>query len=121
MNTRCTIDDMGHIIEKEYEHFVDLTTEEVKKICKEVADDVCEKIKETAPVDTGKYKKSWSVDETSKSRQGASYTVHAGQYQLTHLLENGHAKRGGGRTRSFPHISVGEELAITEIKQRIGG
>ena len=31
------------------------------------------------------------------------------------LLENGHAKRGGGRTRSFPHIAPGEALAEKEL------
>ena len=52
---------------------------------------------------------------------GVTYTVHSKtQYQLTHLLEYGHAKRGGGRTKAQPHIIKGEELAIKELKEKAG-
>lgn len=117
---KCSIDEMGNLIQKEFEEYVELTADEVKTICKEVAEDVCEKIKETAPVDTGAYKKSWEITQTSNTSMGTVYTVHARKYQLTHLLENGHAKRGGGRTKAQPHISKGETLAIQELKQKAG-
>lgn len=115
------VDEMGNAIAKEFEEYVELTTEEVKNICKEVADDCKRKIQEEAPVDTGQYKKSWNVSETEKSRMGVTYTVHSKKrYRLTHLLEYGHAKRGGGRTKAQPHISKGENLAIKELKEKAG-
>lgn len=116
-----SIDEMGNAIAKEFEQYVDLTADEVKKIVAEVAEDVKEKIQEEAPVDTGAYKKSWIVTQTKKSSLGAEYTVHSKEkYRLTHLLEFGHAKRGGGRTKAQPHIAKGENLAISKIKQKIG-
>ena len=119
---KVSIDEMGNAIAKEFEEYVELTTEEVKSICKEVADDCKKKIEDEAPVDTGRYKRSWNVTETEKKRMGVTYTVHSKtQYRLTHLLEFGHAKRGGGRTKAQPHISKGEDLAIKEQKEKAGG
>ena len=61
------------------------------------------------------------LTQTENNSLGTVYTVHARKYQLTHLLENGHAKRNGGRTKAQPHIAKGETLAIKELKQKAGG
>ena len=54
--------------------------------------------------------------ETSDSIQ---IVVHSKRYQLTHLLEFGHAKRGGGRTRAFPHIAPVEQAGIEQLTRDI--
>ena len=116
-----SVDEMGNAIQKEFEEYVEHTASEVKKIVKEVADDVKEEIQDHAPVDTGAYKKSWTATKTEESSLGAQYTAHSVKhYRLTHLLEFGHAKRGGGRTKAQPHIAKGESLAISEIKKEMG-
>jgi hypothetical protein len=62
---------------------------------------------------TGKYRKGWRL-----KKDGNHYVVHnATDYQLTHLLENGHASRNGGRTEAFVHIKPVDDMVATEFEE----
>lgn len=67
---------------------------------------------------TGKYAKGWtSTVETGRvSAQGTIYNKTPG---LPHLLENGHALRGGGRTPGRPHIKPVEEALVREFESKV--
>ena len=66
------------------------------------------------------------MKKTKETANSLEITVHSkNRYQLAHLLEYGHAKRGGGRTKAQPHIAPAEEAAISQlerdIKRSLGG
>lgn len=54
---------------------------------------------------TGAYNKGWARKITKKRLYATAQVYNKDRGHLTHLLEFGHAKRGGGRTRAFPHIA----------------
>ena len=70
---------------------------------------------------SGKYIKAFKIErvKTSIMSVGRRWYVQAPYYRLTHLLENGHATRNGGRTRAFPHIQYGEEFAQKNYEEFI--
>ena len=97
-----------------------LATSDMKKAVKKAGNDVRKEIQSTAPKDTGAYAKSWAVKTTMESAEKLEVTVHSkNRYQLAHLLEFGHAKRGGGRTKAQPHIAPAEENGINALEKAI--
>lgn len=68
---------------------------------------------------TGKYAAGWT-QRTYKGRTGAEGTIYNARLPgLAHLLEHGHAKRGGGRTQPREHIKPVEEQIIKEFEEKI--
>lgn len=66
-----------------------------------------------------RYDRSWDILKKTQKRNGITYIVHSDMPWLPHLLEWGHAKANGGRTRDFPHVSDAEKNAVTELEKRI--
>ena len=86
----------------------------------EVAKEATKKLKQTSPKRTGQYAAGWTY-KVEKGTVTNSAKVYGKKktYPLAHLLENGHAKRGGGRTAPIVHIKPVEEWAISEVEKRI--
>ena len=66
-----------------------------------------------------KYAGGWrSVSE--RNRYGATVTIYNGRLPgLPHLLEHGHAKRGGGRVDGRAHIAPVEEKLVTDFEKKV--
>jgi hypothetical protein len=126
MSRTVSIDEMDNAIMDELEKYADLAADELKAAVKETAASVRKDIQAGAPVDTGKYKKSWSVKNVREDSESIELVVHSrNRYQIAHLLEHGHAKRGGGRVAAKPHIASaeqrGNEKLVQTIEQKLKG
>ena len=126
MSRNVSINEMGNAIMEELEKYSKLATDDLKAAVKETAASVRKDIQAGAPVDTGKYKKSWSVKNVHEDSESIDLVVHSrNRYQIAHLLEHGHAKRGGGRVAAKPHIAAaeqrGNEKLVTTIEQKLKG
>ena len=116
MNRTVKVDQLADAVMEGLKEYASLATEDLKKDVQKAAKTVQEQIKDTAPRKTGRYAKSWASKKTKETSDSIEYTVHSkNRYQLTHLLENGHTKRGGGRVRAFPHIAPAEAKGAEQL------
>ena len=120
------MDNLANEILEGLKEYADLASDDVKKAVRKAGNEVRKAPPASAPVDTGKYAKSWSVKKTKETSNSLEVTVHSrNRYQLAHLLEHGHAKRGGGRVAARPHIAQAEQNAVetleSEISRALGG
>lgn len=120
MSDRVSVDQMAETIMEGLTEYAELAADEMKSAVKMSAKTVKDEIGRNAPERTGKYAKSWKTKTTKESANELEITVYSPtRYMLAHLLENGHAKRGGGRVRAIPHIAPAEQHGIEELEEQI--
>ena len=89
-----------------------------------VARESVKRLRQTSPKKTGSYAKGWALKKITSSELTEEVVVHnRTDYQLTHLLENGHrivnAKGEWGRVNGIKHIKPVEEWANEELPNEI--
>ena len=116
-----SVDSLADAVMKQMTEYRNLATDQMKKAVKKAGKTVQSEIEARAPVRTGRYAASWESKTTSESSYRIEVTVSSKSWgRLSHLLENGHAKRGGkGRVRAFPHIGPAEEIGEAQLKSDI--
>lgn len=121
MSRTVSIGEMADAIMEDLQEYADAASIDVKAAVRKSANTVKRQIGEKAPVGkTGRYAKSWRVKTTEENSQKLVQTVHSPKrYMLAHLLEKGHAKRNGGRTRAIPHIAPAEQAGVEQLETLI--
>ena len=117
---KCSIDGLADAIMEGLKEYSDLASSEVKGAVRKAGKLVKDEIAANAPKKTGAYSKSWSVKATKETSESLELVVYSkNRYQIAHLLEHGHAKRGGGRVVGIPHIAPAEEKAVKQLEEDI--
>lgn len=129
MNKKITIDQLTTEITKYLEDFKDATDEACDKGLTETAKTALQQLRNAHPAGSGEYgswdkfyNKGWKIMQTARDkREHKKATIHnETDYQLTHLLEKGHALRNGGRSRAFVHIApVADKCENDELVKNI--
>ena len=115
MSNRVSIDRMAEEISSLLQEYADLAADEMKTAVKKAGDTTKKEIRNTAP-GSGKYAKSWRSKTTKEDSSSLQVTVYSpSRYRIAHLLEHGHAKRGGGRVKAYPHIAPAEKVAEEQL------
>lgn len=131
MTKKVKIENLSAELAKTLKDFAGATDAIVDQAVKETAKEAVQELKQAKPPGSGEYgdwkdyNKGWKITQTkTDKRYNRKATIHnATNYQLTHLLEKGHALVAGGRkrgnTRAFEHIAPVEEKAEERLMEKI--
>ena len=120
MGRNVPVGSLADTIMDTLEEYAGIAAEDVKQAVKDAGDMVKDDIRSHAPKDTGDYAKSWAVKKMKETSSSLTVAVHSrNRYQLAHLLEFGHAKRGGGRVAAQPHIASVEQKGMEYLEEEI--
>jgi len=114
---KIKIDQLAAEIAKGLAEYSQEVVEKVNVSSEKVGKAAVKRLKQTSPKRYGKYAKSWAMKTERGVGQAHKRIIHvkAPHYRLTHLLEHGHAKVGGGRVEGKPHIRPAEEQVMKEF------
>ena len=116
MGKRIRPEQLAQVIAEELDEYADMTADIMKASVKRAGTTARSEIRAGAPKKSERYARSWRTKTTKETSNKMEVTVYSpSRYMLAHLLEHGHVKRGGGRTRSFEHIAPAEQKAEKQL------
>lgn len=118
---KCTPETLAECIDdvlKEYEGEIKKNAETVTK---KLGQKGAQAIKNAAKskFNGSQYWKSWTSKTTKEKTGDYSVVIYSKKPGLPHLLEHGHAMRGGGRVAGRVHIQPVEETLVEEYQKGI--
>lgn len=120
MSKSLPIDGISAAIVRELSKYTNNLADGIKQDAREVSKDLIKNLKRDSPKNTTEYSTGWRAKVEIDTRDEITVRVHnAKKPWITHLLEKGHAQRGGGRTPAKVHIASNEKLAIEEFEKRV--
>ena len=112
MATKIKPEKLSKTVGKYLKEYGEEIIEDYKKEATDISKEALEELKRVSPKDKKRkserekpYYKGWAIRTKSRGKDKYSKVIwNATNYQLTHLLEYGHATRNGGHVPAQPHI-----------------
>ena len=105
---------IGEILQKYGKEVGTILDDVIEQVAKEARKEVS-----ASSPGSGKYGKGWKIENTG-TRLAPGQTIYNTRPGLPHLLEYGHALRGGGRTKAQPHIAPVNDKIEDKIEDKLG-
>ena len=119
-NRRISVDQLASTINEYLSEYTEDLSLATKDAATKVGKDTAKQLKGSSPKRIGGYSKGWRFKVVSESADKIEGVVHnAKWYMLTHLLEHGHAKRGGGRVAARVNIAPAEQYANEKFQEEV--
>lgn len=114
------LEELAKAISKALAEYSEEYAEAINKAAAEESKAAAKAIRSMSPKKTGEYSRGWTQKKTYAGRYENEHIVYnQKKHQITHLLEHGHTKRGGGRVAAIPHIKQAELQAIENFKRKV--
>jgi hypothetical protein len=110
------VDELAGEIVLAIQAYTEDVSEAIDQAARDTAKAMAKDLRETSPKDTGEYAKGWTY---RKEAPGSYRVYNKKKPQLTHLLEHGHAKAGGGRVEGIPHIKPAQDRYVPEFEKKV--
>jgi hypothetical protein len=121
--SNVSIDRLSGVIRTGLNTYSRTIVEGVEKAAEKTVDEMVARTKQrpTTKLSRGKYARSIAseVGLNTISARSRIWYVKKPRYRLAHLLNNGHAVRGGGRVSGDQHVTKATEKAITDFETRV--
>lgn len=117
-----SIDSLAAEISSLMEEYAADVNSDMKAEASKIAKETVKELKQTSPEGKGSkkghYKDGWATKVVAEKTNSLDIVIYNKKKPgLTHLLEKGHAKRGGGRVEGKPHIGPAEQKAIKDYEK----
>ena len=113
------IDQLANAITRAISEYTEDVSDAIAVAVDETAKECVEEIKANSRFKTGNYSKGWKVVKQDRHGVVSRAIWNPEHYRLVHLLEKGHAKRGGGRVAGRPHVGPATRKYIELLTERI--
>lgn len=119
---RVPAEQLAAAVDKILEKYGDDVQDNMNVIVKDITKQGAKSLKSQARSTvggTGKYASGWT-SQAETGRVSAQGTIYNSRLPgLPHLLEHGHANRGGGRTPGKVHIAPIEDALVKEFEEKV--
>lgn len=117
---KIRLEELGDALGAALSSYGEEVTQAVKQAVRAAGEDCRKEIQRRSPKRTGRYRKGWRSQTVYDGPGGIRVQVYnQTSGPITHLLEHGHAKAGGGRVEGVPHIRPAEQKVERELPQAI--